>query len=34
VLHGCRTIEKLITEDAEVRRAVGEIGLRLIESAR
>jgi chromosomal replication initiator protein len=34
VLHGCRTIEKLITEDPEVRHAVGEIGLRLIEGAR
>jgi chromosomal replication initiator protein len=33
ILHGCRTIEKLMQSDSEERRAVGEVGLMLIEGA-
>lgn len=31
VLHGCRTIERLMHEDSEERRAVGEVALFFIE---
>ena len=34
VLHGVKTIERLIQHDCEERRAVGEVGLRIIEQAR
>jgi chromosomal replication initiator protein len=31
ILHGCRTIERLLKTNTEERRAVGEIGLRFIQ---
>jgi chromosomal replication initiator protein len=31
ILHGCRTIERLLKTNSEERRAVGEIGLRFIQ---
>jgi chromosomal replication initiator protein len=31
VIHGIKVIERLVGQDSEERRAVGEIGLRLIE---
>jgi chromosomal replication initiator protein len=33
VLYGCRTIERFMLCDTEERRAVGEVGLRLIDEA-
>jgi chromosomal replication initiator protein len=34
ILHGCRTVERFMLSDTEERRAVGEVGLLLIEKAR
>ena len=33
VLHACRVVSKLVRQDSEERRAVGEIGWKLIEAA-